>query len=111
MMLSVNARVFVEDNKMLFAISQPMANKTKEEIIAERAKIREEYESKGWKFKETLIDEFSGEKNALWFLGESLKRLSECDYVIFVEGWKEARGCRLENECCKAYGIKVIERD
>lgn len=96
---------------MLFAISQPMAGKTREEIIAERTKIREEYENKGWKFKETLIDEFSGEKNALWFLGESLKRLSECDYVIFLEGWRGARGCKLENECCKAYGIKVIERD
>lgn len=112
MMLSVNARVFVEDNRMKFAISQPMANKTTEEIINERTKVKEEYERKGWEFVDTLLkDKPESSNEALWCLSEALKRMSNCDCVIFIKGWENARGCRIENECCKAYGIKTIELD
>lgn len=31
------------------------------------------------------------------------------DVVYFAPGWKEARGCRIEHECAKEYGMDRIE--
>lgn len=45
----------------------------------------------------------------LWFLGESLKLLADADVACFAPGWKNARGCVIENCCALHYGIKCIE--
>lgn len=46
----------------------------------------------------------------LWYLGKSLELLSTADIAYFAPGWNEARGCRIENQCAKEYGIeKIIE--
>ena len=43
---------------------------------------------------------------ALWCLGESIKMLSEADYFIGVYDEEKAyRGCAIENQVAKAYGI------
>ncbi len=44
----------------------------------------------------------------LWFLGKSFELLSTADMAFFARGWDEARGCKLEHEACKAYGIEII---
>lgn len=30
------------------------------------------------------------------------------DAVYFVDGWQEARGCRIEHDAAVAYGVKRI---
>ena len=97
--------------KKLF-ISQPMKGKTDEEILAVREKaidsalnlLGEEVE---------VIDSFfqnaPADARPLWFLGKSLELLSTADVAYFAKGWEEARGCRIENQCCIDYGITVIE--
>ena len=93
-------------------ISQPMRNKTNEEIINEREKIKHNLESIMIDTKITILDSFfenaPHEAKPLWFLGKSFEILSTADLAVFAEGWEEARGCRLEHEATIAYGINRI---
>lgn len=94
-------------------ISQPMRGKTDEEIMRERnAAIDHIHKSTGFPVVAvvSMIDkEVVRENNPLWCLGESLKRLSGVDAVYFVDGWENARGCRIERICAEQYGIPIIE--
>jgi hypothetical protein len=45
----------------------------------------------------------------LWYLGEAIKKLGDCEYCYFVKGWQQHNGCVAEMEICRLYGIKVIE--
>jgi hypothetical protein len=97
--------------KKLF-ISQPMRGKTDEEILAERKKAIESAERNLGEPVE-VIDSFfqnaPADARPLWFLGKSLELLSTADIAYFAKGWKDARGCRIENQCAIEYGIEVIE--
>ena len=97
--------------KKLF-ISQPMRDKTDEQILAEREKA---IESAKRNFGEDIevIDSFfkdaPHDAKPLWFLGKSLELLSTADIAYFVKGWENYRGCKIENTCAIEYGIEVIE--
>ena len=96
--------------KKLF-ISQPMKDKTNEEIIAEREKaIQSAREHLGEDVE--VIDSFfkdaPHDAKPLWFLGKSLELLSTADVAYFVKGWAGYRGCIIENKCALEYGIPVI---
>lgn len=92
-------------------ISQPMRDKTDEEIM----KTREEAVRIA---KNILKDDvmiipsfFQGaphDATPLWFLGESLKLLSTADAAYFVDGWEGYRGCCMEHEAAEKYGIPII---
>lgn len=45
----------------------------------------------------------------LWYLGESIKKMSEADVVYFATGWAKARGCQIEHECAVKYNLQVYE--
>ena len=97
--------------KKLF-ISQPMLNKTDEEILKERkcaiilAKklINDDVEVIDSFFKDAPID-----ARPLWFLGKSIELLSTADIAYFANGWEKARGCTIEHTCAVEYNIDVIE--
>lgn len=95
-------------------ISQPMNGKTNDEILAVRNKAIESAEGVLGE-KVEVIDSFfkdvPHEAKPLWFLGESLKLLSEADVVFFAKGWEKARGCRIQNQCAIDYGIDLIIED
>lgn len=97
--------------KKLF-ISQPMKGKTDREISNERERAIElAKQSLGDEVE--VIDSFfqnaPAEAKPLWFLGKSLELLSTADVAYFAAGWEEARGCRIEHECAKEYGIDCID--
>ena len=96
--------------KRLF-ISQPMKDKTDEEIKAIRAKIVADA-SKLINDDIEIIDSFfeKAPHNArpLWFLGKSLELLSTADIAYFAEDWSKYRGCKIEHECAVLYGINII---
>ena len=96
--------------KKLF-ISQPMRGKSDAEILAVRHDaIRDAQEACGEEVE--VIDSFFQdapvEARPLWFLGKSLELLSTADIAYFAPGWEEARGCRIEHECAKEYGIPWV---
>lgn len=99
--------------KKLF-VSQPMKDKTDNEILAERKKAIKKAEEKLGEPVE-VIDSFfqsaPADVRPLWFLGKSLELLSTADVAYFADGWTEARGCRVEHLCAVEYGIDIIHNE
>ena len=99
--------------KRLF-ISQPMRGKTDAEILAVRNKAIKSAE-KHLGEKVEVIDSFFRdapvEAKPLWFLGKSLELLATADVAYFAEGWENARGCKIENQCAIEYGIDIVIED
>lgn len=93
-------------------ISQPMRGKSDEEILLERNQMIKKVEESATEKPEVIDSFFQNapvEAKPLWFLGKSIELLSTADVAVFAKGWKDARGCRIEHECCEQYGIKIIE--
>ena len=43
-------------------------------------------------------------------LARSIKYLSTADIAYFCKGWRrETRGCKIEHEIAKQYGIEIVE--
>ncbi|MDD7757654.1 MAG: DUF4406 domain-containing protein [Clostridiales bacterium] len=91
-------------------ISQPMKDKTNQEIEQERKKIIEKVERYFGEVE--VIDSFfkdaPHDAKPLWFLGKSLELLSNANVIVLGKGWECSRGCRIEHECAIQYGISVI---
>ena len=98
-------------------ISQPMRNRTDEEIKAERQKIMEYVQKLYPNEKAEEIDSFfdadkldiSSKNVPLFMLGMSLELLAEANVAVFADGWSVARGCRIEHEAAKTYGITILD--
>lgn len=98
-------------------ISQPMRNRSDEEIKAERQKIMEYVQKFYPNEKAEEIDSFfdsdkldiSSKNVPLVMLGMSLELLAEADVVVFADGWSMARGCKIEHDAAEAYGIKILD--
>ena len=99
-------------------LSQPMAGKSEEEIVATRERAIKVLESKGYEIVNTLFsDEWYSQENIkkrgvvqipLCFLAKSLENMSLCHAAYFCKGWEKARGCRIEHEAAKEYGLTVL---
>lgn len=93
-------------------ISQPMKGKTNEEIKAERnrliGKVRALY-GDDIEIIDSFFENAPADARPLWFLGKSLELLATADVAAFARGWRDARGCRIENICAIEYGIAVVE--
>lgn len=99
-------------------LSQPMAGKTDKEIIETREKAIKVLESNEYEIVNTLFTDewYSNEKMVergvvqipLCFLAKSLESMSLCHAAYFCKGWENARGCRIEHEAAKAYGLEII---
>ena len=44
----------------------------------------------------------------LYYLGEAIKKMANCDTVVFAKGWQYARGCRIEHEVTRLYPFDVF---
>lgn len=99
-------------------LSQPMAGKTEEEIIATREKAIKALEENGYEIVNTLFTDewYSNEQMVargvvqipLCFLAKSLENMSLCHAAYFCKGWEQTRGCKLEHEAAVAYGLEII---
>lgn len=102
-------------------ISQPMAGKTDEEIVATRDLAVAKLRQMGYEVVNTLFtdewysDEAMKERGVvqvpLCFLAKSLENMSLCHAAYFVKGWEDARGCKIEHDAAKAYGLEVLYED
>lgn len=41
-------------------------------------------------------------------MGRDITALLECDAILFLEGWKASKGCRLEHTAAEIYGKRII---
>lgn len=102
-------------------LSQPMNGKTDDEIVATRERAVAALEKDGFEVVNTLFTDewYSNEKMQergvvqvpLCFLAKSLENMSLCHAAYFCEGWEKARGCRIEHDAAKAYGLEIIYED
>lgn len=110
--------VLKERKNMKVMLSQPMAGKTDEEIIATRDKAVKTLTEKGYEVVNTLFtDEWYSKENMekrgvvqipLCFLAKSLENMSLCHAAYFCKGWEQARGCRIEHDAAIAYGLQIL---
>ena len=99
-------------------LSQPMADKTDQEIIATRERAILALKERGYDIVNTLFTDEWYSKEAmekrgvvqipLCFLAKSLENMSLCHAAYFCKGWEAARGSRIEHEAAKAYGLNII---
>lgn len=99
-------------------LSQPMAGRSEQEMIETRERAIAALEAKGFETVNTLFtDEWYSEQAMkergvvqipLCFLAKSLENMSLCHAAYFCKGWEQARGCRIEHEAAKAYGLEII---
>lgn len=99
-------------------ISQPMAGKTPFEIEETRERAIEFLQKGGYEVVNTRFTDdwysYSSMKDRgvvnkpLCYLAKSLEYMSLCGVVYFCKGWEKARGCRIEQEAAKAYGLIVM---
>ena len=97
--------------KKLF-VSVPMKGRTEEEIkanIQKMKKIAEIYEGEELELIDSYIEDNppKDSKEAVWYLGESLKKLAQADVFIGINDAWDWDGCCIEFETAKRYGIKI----
>ena len=96
-------------------ISQPMRGLTDEEILNKRQEIMKNAEKvikEPVELIDSFIEDYPGEINKhipVFYLGKSIQFLSQADVAYFGGDWRNARGCKIENEIAKQYGIEIIE--
>lgn len=97
---------------MKLFISQPMKDKTDEEIkqVREEAiqSVKEKFPDEEIEVIDSFFENAPHDARPLWFLAKSLELLSTADIAYFCKGWEEARGCKIENTCAIEYGIEVV---
>lgn len=106
------------DCNMRITISMPMRGLSNDEVGSSVDSIMNKLVAQGyevcgnlfptdWANRDNLVEQ--GITNApLHFLARSLDVMSKCDAVYFAKGWENARGCRIEHEAAKAYGLTII---
>lgn len=94
---------------MKIMISQPMKGKKNEQIRTERAELVKELTEQGHEVIDTVFDDFpNGQATPLHYLAKSIEFLANVDGVVFMKGWQNARGCRIEEICAREYGKFIM---
>ena len=99
-------------------LSQPMAGKTDEEIVATREKAIKVLKEKGYEIVNTLFtDEWYSNESMkergvvqipLCFLAKSLENMALCHAAYFCKGWENARGCKIEHDAIGNMAIAFV---
>ena len=96
---------------MKIMISQPMNGKSNEQIKEERKELIKQLESEGHEVVDTVLamETPKGIHEPIYYLAKSIEAMSLVDGVVFMKGWENARGCKIEHIIAKEYGLFVKE--
>ncbi len=94
-------------------ISQPMRGKSEQEIRDEREALVNNLKNSDYDVIDTVFPDFKNieVQNAnkpLLYLAKSIEYLATVDCVYFMDGWENARGCRIEHQCAVDYGVSIL---
>ena len=97
--------------KKLF-VSVPMKGRTEDEIkasIQKMKKIAEIYEGEELELIDSYIEDNppKDSKEAVWYLGESIKKLAQADVFIGICESCDWNGCSIERGTAEKYGIET----
>ena len=102
-------------------ISQPMNGFTDEQIVETRNRFLEfakrenlevvnTYFTDEWYSKDSMTER-GVVQIPICFLAKSIENMSLCHIAYFAKGWENARGCKIEHEIAKQYGLEIIYED
>lgn len=95
-------------------ISQPMSDKTDEQILTERenaiSEIKDAYPKEEIEIIDSFFQDVPHDATPLWYLAKSLELLSTADMAFFVNGWSQYRGCKIEYRCAVDYKTPFIAK-
>lgn len=63
---------------------------------------------------DTLFTEEAPEdynNKSLYYMAKSIDAMGKVDAVYFTRDWHTSRGCRIERQVAKEYGVKILEWD
>lgn len=93
-------------------ISFPMNGKPYDDLVRERELLVNQcksYFSENTYYIDTIFNDPNYMfNNPLYYLGKSITAMAEADVVVFAHGWENARGCVIEHECARKYGIPIF---
>lgn len=94
-------------------ISQPMKGKTPIDIWIEREEAIYYAKKKFGNVEiiDSYFEDFEENKYKivpLAYLAKSIELLSTADVAVFCKGWEFARGCKIEHQCARDYGISIV---
>lgn len=89
-----------------------MKGRTEKEIkasIQKMKKIAEVYEGEEMELIDSYIEDNPPKDNnqAVWYLGESIKKLSQADIFVCIDDTWAWKGCQIERDVARGYGIKT----
>ena len=98
---------------MKVMISQPMNGRNEEEIKKERQEIIQKFNKMHIDVINTLFtDEPPKDCNiAIYYLGKSISAMKDIDALYMCDNWFNARGCKIENQVAREYGIKILDKE
>ena len=98
---------------MKVMISQPMNGKTDEEIQKIRNEIIAKFNKMHIEVINTLFTEEAPENcnSAIYYLGKSISAMKDIDALYLCDNWNLARGCKIENQVAREYGIKILDKE
>ena len=95
-------------------ISQPLENRTNEDIEISRAYAIKRVKELGHEViddyarPEPQIQKETRDTNLI-YLANSIKKLSEAGAIYFIDNWENSPRCQIHRKICDLYGIKVFE--
>lgn len=91
---------------MKLMISQPMRGKTEQQIREERVELVKQLESEGYEVVDTIFADETPKDcdTSLYYLSKSIEAMSKVNGLVFMPGWQDARGCRIEFQIALEYG-------
>lgn len=98
---------------MKVMISQPMNGRNQEEIKKERQDIIEKFNKMHIEVINTLFNEEVPDNCnvAVYYLGKSISAMKDIDALYMCDNWSNARGCKIENQVAREYGIKILDKE
>lgn len=98
---------------MKVMLSQPMGGRSEEEIKKERKEIIEKFNKMHIEVINTYFEEEAPENcnKGVYYLAKSIDAMKDIDALFMCKNWQLARGCRIENQVAKEYGIKILAHD
>ena len=105
-------------------LSFPMNGKTKAEMKASKKYMIAAFESMCpneefdyisndmWPMSDKVFKKIGKNERAvsMWYLGEAIKKIGECDILLAHPEWSDARGCKIEVEAAYAYNVGTDEK-
>lgn len=108
-----------KESMKLAMISQPMTGLQEKEIMQTRQRAASALAGMGYDAVNTYfvndpwysavsMKERGVVHFPLLFLGAAIEKMSKCTAVYFCRGWQDSRGCQIEHEIAKKYGLECI---